>query len=223
MRFSPVTKLQTADCRPSIGFLGAVLGCLVLSLTSCENVPTNATPLPPSVSSAESAKSPEVLVLREGDDLRIAFPGAPNLDTIQKVRPDGRITLAIVGEVVASGLTPSDLEKKLLELYSTQLVSKEVSVTVISSTFTVYVSGAVLRPGKVIADHPLSVLEAIMEAGGFDEAKADLQSVRIVRTEDGVTKNYVVNLKAILEGTQTNTGYLKRSDIVRVPEKFSWF
>jgi polysaccharide export outer membrane protein len=192
-------------------------------LTGCENVPSTATPLPVSANNADAAKSPETLVLREGDDLRIAFPGAPNLDTTQRVRPDGRVTLAMVGEVVASGLTPSELEKKLLDLYSTQLLSKEVSVTVVSSTFTVYVSGAVLRPGKVIADHPLSPLEAIMEAGGFDEAKADLQSVRIVRTEDGVTKNYVVNLKAVLEGGQSNTIYLKRSDIVRVPEKFSWF
>lgn len=203
--------------------LGVFLGCLALILSGCENVPSAVTPLPVSANNADATKSPETLVLREGDDLRIAFPGAPNLDTTQRVRPDGRVTLAMVGEVVASGLTPSELEKKLLDLYSTQLVSKEVSVTVISSTFTVYVSGAVLRPGKVIADHPLSPLEAIMEAGGFDEAKADLQSVRIVRTEDGVTKNYVVNLKAVLEGGQSNTIYLKRSDIVRVPEKFSWF
>ena len=223
MCFSFVTKLQTAHGRLPIGRLGAVLSCLVLMLTGCENVPSTLTPLPVSANSTDGTKSPETLVLREGDELRIAFPGAPNLDTTQRVRPDGRVTLAMVGEVVASGLTPSDLEKKLLDLYSTQLVSKEVSVTVISSTFTVYVSGAVLRPGKVIADHPLSALEAIMEAGGFDEAKADMQSVRIVRTEDGVTKNYVVNLKAVLEGGQSNIVYLKRSDIVRVPEKFSWF
>jgi polysaccharide export outer membrane protein len=195
----------------------------MLVLAGCENVPSSEMPLPVSAAKPDASKSPEVLILREGDDLRIAFPGAPNLDTTQRVRPDGRITLAMVGEVVASGLTPSDLEKKLLDLYSTQLVSKEVSVTVISSTFTVFVSGAVLRPGKVIADHPLSALEAVMEAGGFDGAKADMQSVRIVRTEDGVTKNYVVNLKAALEGGQSNIVYLKRSDIVYVPEKFSWF
>lgn len=222
MRFAFVTKIQPRNGRVATSHFGTLLSCLVLMFAGCENVPTAVTPLPVSSASAD-AKSPETLVLREGDELRITFPGAPNLDTTQRVRPDGRVTLAMVGEVVASGLTPSELEKKLLDLYSTQLVSKEVSVTVISSTFTVYVSGAVLRPGKVVADHPLSVLEAIMEAGGFDEARADLQSVRIVRTEDGVTKNYVVNLKAVLEGNQTNTGYLKRSDIVRVPEKFSWF
>jgi polysaccharide export outer membrane protein len=164
-----------------------------------------------------------VLVLHEGDELRITFPGAPNLDSVQKVRTDGRITLAMVGEVEAAGSTPSELEKKLLELYSGQLVSKEVSVTVISSTFTVFVSGAVLKPGKIVSDRPISALEAVMEAGGFDSTRADMQAVRVVRIEDGTSKNYVVNLKLALEGGQSAPFYLKRSDIVFVPEKFSWF
>ncbi|MEO7598740.1 MAG: polysaccharide biosynthesis/export family protein [Opitutus sp.] len=164
-----------------------------------------------------------MLVLREGDDVRISFPGAPNLDTTQRVRTDGRITLAMGGEVMASGLTPADLEKKLLDLYASQLVSKEVTVTVVSSSFSVFVSGAVLKPGKIISDHPLSALEAVMEAGGFDGGKADMQAVRIVRIQDGATKNFVINLKAALEGGQSEPFYLKRSDIVFVPEKFSWF
>jgi polysaccharide biosynthesis/export protein len=164
-----------------------------------------------------------VLVLREGDDLRIAFPGAPNLDTTQRVRTDGRITMPMVGEVVVTGMTPTDLEKKLLELYATQLVSKEVSVTVLSSTYTVIVSGAVSRPGKIAADHPISILEAVMEAGGFDSEKADLRAVKIVRTEEGVTKNYVVDLTAAVSGGQTTPVLLKRGDMVYVPTRFSWF
>jgi protein involved in polysaccharide export with SLBB domain len=67
-------------------------------------------------------------------------------------------------------MTPSDMEKELVKLYASQLVSKEVSVTVVSSTFVVFVSGAVIRPGKIISDHPLSALEAIMEAGRFRQA-----------------------------------------------------
>lgn len=129
----------------------------------------------------------------------------------------------MVGEVVASGQTPSELEKKLLELYSSQLVSKEVTVTVVSSSFSVYVSGAVFKPGKVVSDHPMSALEAVMEAGGFDASKADMQAVRIVRVQDGSTRTYIVNLKVALEGGPSEPFYLKRSDIVHVPEKFSWF
>lgn len=194
-----------------------------LFLTGCESVPVSGTAAQPAMDKSEHSKEAEVLVLREGDDVRISFPGAPNLDTTQRVRTDGRITLSMVGEVVAAGMTPSELEKKLLELYSTQLVSKEVTVTVVSSSFTVFVSGAVLKPGKIVSDHPISALEAVMEAGGFDGAKADMQAVRVVRIQDGATKNYVVNLKLALEGGQSEPFYLKRSDIVYVPEKFSWF
>jgi polysaccharide export outer membrane protein len=189
--------------------------------TGCQTPPT--TNLPPPVANAASS-NPEVLVLKEGDEVRITFPGAPNLDTTQRVRTDGRITMSLVGEVVVSGLTPSDLEKKLLELYSTQLVSKEVSVTVISSSFTVFVTGAVLRPGKVVTDHPITALEAVMEAGGFDSTKADMQSVKIIRKQDGgTTKNYSINLKQALESDQGDPVVLKRGDILYVPERFSWF
>jgi polysaccharide biosynthesis/export protein len=188
--------------------------------TGCETVPSGEMELAerPPKSDKEAA-----LVLREGDDIRISFPGAPTLDTTQRVRTDGRLTLSMVGEVVAAGLTPSELEKKLLELYASELVSKEVTVTVISSTFTVFVSGAVLKPGKIVSDHPISALEAIMEAGGFDSTRANMEAVRVVRIQDGATKNYVVNLKIALEGGRSEPFYLKRSDIVYVPEKFSWF
>jgi len=202
-----------------------IFGALVaaaMGLTSCQTVAPTSTPAELAEANSTATKQ-EVLVLREGDELRITFPGAPNLDTTQRVRTDGRITMPMIGEVVASGLTPSDLEKKLLEQYAGQLVTKEVSVTVLSSTFTVFVTGAVLHPGKIVTDHPLSALEAIMEAGGFDSAKADMQAVRIIRNQGGTTKNFTINLRQALEGGQSEPFLLKRSDIVFVPERFSWF
>jgi polysaccharide biosynthesis/export protein len=189
---------------------------LIVAFAGCET--PNAT-LP-----AQSAGSePEAQTLREGDVLKIAFPGAPNLDTTQQVRRDGRISLAIIGEIVVTGMTPSELEKDLAKRYSTQLLSSEVNVTVVSSSYSVFVTGAVLRPGKLQPDHPMTVLEAIMEAGGFDSTKADMKAVVVIRQEKGGTKNYTVNMKAIIDGTSNESFYLKPSDIVYVPEKFSWF
>lgn len=171
----------------------------------------------------EDTKPQEVFTLQEGDVVKVAFPGAPNLDSTQTVRRDGKVSMALVGEVQASGRTPTELEQDLLKLYSTQLVSKEVSVTVVSSSYAVFVSGAVLRPGKITSDRPLTALEAIMEAGGFDNAKADMKAVRVIRKEDGGTKNYTLDLKKILDGNSSEPFYLKRSDIIYVAEKFSWF
>lgn len=170
-----------------------------------------------------AVKQSEAFTFQEGDVLKISFPGAPNLDTAQTVRRDGKITLVMVGEISVIGRTPPELEQELLKLYSTQLVSKEVTVMVVSSSYAVFVAGAVLRPGKILADRPLTALEAIMEAGGFDRAKADMSAVKVVRQEGGGTKNYTIDLKLVLEGKSSAPFYLKRSDIIYVPEKFSWF
>jgi len=162
--------------------------------------------------------------LREGDVIRISFPGAPTLDGTYQVRRDGKITLTLGGEVVALGKTPTELEKELLKLYESQLVVKQVVVAVNASSFPVFVTGAVLRPGKIMADRPLTVLEAVMEAGGADFARANLKDVMVVRqVEGGQTVNFKVNLRDTLNGRRSEPFYLKPSDIVYVPEKFSWF
>ena len=165
----------------------------------------------------------ESLILREGDVLKITFPGSPNLDTTQQIRRDGKITLQLAGELTATGMAPSDLEKEIAKAYGSQLVSKEVSVIVVSSSISVFVTGAVLHPQKVVADHPISALEAIMEAGGFDYAKANLKDVHVIRYEDGRQHTYFLNLKNVMQGKQSDPFYLKPFDIIYVPERFSMF
>jgi polysaccharide export outer membrane protein len=165
----------------------------------------------------------EAFVLHEGDSVRVTFPGAANLNTVQAIRRDGRITLPLIGEFKAAGLTPSDMEKELVKQYGPQLQTKEVNVAVESSAFSVYVTGAVLRPGKILSDRPMTALEAIMEAGGFDYNKANLKKVVVIRHENGSTQHQLLNLKKVLHGEQDEPFSLKRSDIIYVPEKFAWF
>ncbi len=203
------------DGRPRT-MLATLAVAILTAVAGCQTTQTNA---PVETATSHS----EAIVLREGDVLKITFPGAPNLNDSQQIRRDGKIALSMVGEVVAAGLTPADLEKEILKLYSSQLVTKEVTVTVTSSSFPIFVTGAVIRPGKILSDHPITALEAIMEAGGFDYTKADLGHVRVVRTEKAGTKNYTLNLKEALQAKQSTPFYLKPSDIVYVPEKFSWF
>jgi len=181
-----------------------------------------ATPSSENPSAALPAHS-ELIKLREGDVLKISFPGSANLDTVQQIRRDGKITLPLVGEVDAVGLTPDDLQQKLSKLYATQLSSKEVTVMVQSSTFPVFVTGRVVHPGKILSDHPITALEAVMEAGGFDYNTANLKAVKIIRQENGLLTNHVLNLKAVLEGTDNQPFYLKPGDIVYVPERFAVF
>ena len=206
--------------------LGALAGCEAPASTNSASVnrPTAApTGSGPGANAAsDAAISAEVFTIRESDVLKVAFPGAPNLDSTQQVRRDGRINLPLVGEVVVAGKTPTALEKELAQLYSSQLVSKEVNVTLVSSTFAVFVNGAVLRPGRIVSDRPLTLLEAVMEAGGIDPVKANPSNVVVIRQSEG-NRRYNVNLKAIMEGRNPELFYLKPSDVVIVPEKFSMF
>ena len=190
----------------------ALVTVLLLAATGCQTSQPKHLPGPP---------HSEALILREGDVLKITFPGSSNLDTTQQIRRDGKITLQLAGELTATGMSPSDLETEIAKAYGSQLISKEVTVTVISSSIPVFVTGAVLRPQKVVADHPISALEAIMESGGFDYAKANLKNVRVIRYEEGRAHTYILNLKEVLGGKQTEPFYLKPFDIIYVPERFS--
>ena len=202
-----------------------LLALALTALTGCQSTPPGGeySSIPQKGASAkpEEAK-PDVIVLREGDSVRISFPGAPNLNTVAVIRRDGRITLPLKGEFQAAGLTPPDMEKELLKLYGPELQTKEVNVAVESSAFPIFVTGAVLRPGKINADRPLTALEALMEVG-IDYTKANLKAVRVIRTENGHTQHHTLNLKRVLQGNQDQQFKLKPQDIIYVPEKFSWF
>src|SRR6266542_2984332 len=157
--------------------------------------------------------------LTEGDTVSITFPGSPDLNTAQKIRRDGKIDMKTVGEIQAAGKTPKELEKEILKLYEKDLVLKEVSVILQSTSYPVYVTGSVMHPGKVMAERPMSALEAVMEAGGFDNAKANMRRVVVLRNEAGQLKRYVLDLKSVLDGRSKQLFYLRPSDIVYVPEK----
>lgn len=207
-----------ATSRASRHGMSVLLASALVFLAGCATV---SPPTPPAEVAKHAQPGPQTL--SPGDVIKISFPGAANLETTQQIRRDGCINLSSVGEVKAADKTPGQLEAELKQLYASQLVSKEINVTVVTSSFAVFVTGAVLKPGKILPDRAVTALEAIMEAGGFDNTTANSRAVVVIRHEDGQTKNYTLDLKAALEGKPTEPFYLKSHDIVYVPEKFSWF
>ena len=170
-----------------------------------------------------TADQTDVQKLREGDVIRIVFPGASNLDTTQQIRRDGRVNLFIIGELEVAGMTPHELEQELSRRYSDQVASSEVNVTLVSSNFSVLVTGAVLRPGKVESGRPLTILEAIMESGGFEPGNAKTKGVVVMRTEGGKIRRITLDLQKVLDGRDDDAFYLEPSDMVYVPRRFSLF
>ena len=201
---------------PLLAVLVAITGCATGQLANRSREGLSKSSNPP-----EQVQTNSVL-LREGDVVHIAFPSSPSFDTTEQIRVDGKIMMPLIGEVTAAGKTPMDFQNELIKLYEPQLTTKQVVVTLQNSSFLVYVTGAVLRPGKVMADHPISALDAIMEAGGFDP-KANLKAVVVIRQDKNGSATYTLNLNKVLQGGQEKPFYLKPSDIVQVPEKFAWF
>lgn len=166
--------------------------------------------------SAVTETSTEPIILREGDELQISFPGAPTLNTQQRIRSDGRITLDLVGEVSAVGLTPLQFQERLIQLFSTQLVSKEVTVRLISRQFFVYVNGSTRTNGRLDFDRPVTLIEAVM-AAGFADGTVNLAKVRLMRVEGGKVRSWTIDLNRLMEGKTEDVPELKQGDMIIVP------
>ena len=190
-----------------------VLGllCLLAVMTGCQSFG------PETWSPSEHSAPPLSVQLAAGDVLDLTFLGAPEMNTSQTIRRDGRIALRLVGEVVAAGKTAAELRREITALYTSQLQIKEVTILV-KSPAPVFVSGSVLRPGRITTDRALTVLEAIMECGGFAANDAEVRNVVVIRHQDGKRYGYCVNLEPALQGEEGNAFYLKPFDIVYVPQ-----
>lgn len=170
-----------------------------------------------SASETEATTSPRV-ALKSGDEVELKFYYTPELDITQTVRPDGKISLQLIGEIFVQGKSPSELREELLKLYMPYLKKPEIAVIVRSLlNRRVYVGGQVLTPGVIEMPGEIDVLEAVMEAGGFILPEAEVKNVVVIRHRDGQRYAYSVNLEPILKGDASQPFYLQPQDIVYVP------
>ena len=186
---------------------------LLCCLTGCQQPAS----LPAAPEQTSAPYTP--LHLQEGDVVKITFEGDTNMNTLAKVQLDGSISAPVVGDVKAAGKTPQELQSDLMKRYEPLLKVNEVMVSVASNSASVYVSGAVLRPGRIPMERPLTALDAIMEAGGFEYTRAKLSSVTVLRLENGRQRRYKLNLKRTMNGQDPSPFYLKPFDTIHVPEK----
>lgn len=162
--------------------------------------------------------------VQPGDTVRITFPAAQTMNSIQQVQSDGTIALPLGGTLLVKGKTSDDIQKALLEKYGSQIVVQEISVSVESAGFPVYVSGAVGRPGRVQCRQSMTVLEVVVEAGGLAEGRADRRIAESGSPEPGRDDaDLRFELNKGSKGETSETFYLRPSDAVYVPERFSFY
>ncbi len=135
-----------------------------------------------------------------GDVFDVKIYNNPDLHETLVVRPDGRISLLLAEEVQAAGLTPTELDRVITEIYSNRISNPEV--TIIMRKFIgnrVYVGGEVARPQEVRIEGRLTLLQAIYKAGGFRDT-AKLKSVVLLRDSgSGMPQVHLVNVQEILD------------------------
>ncbi|HEY0009396.1 MAG TPA: polysaccharide biosynthesis/export family protein [Tepidisphaeraceae bacterium] len=190
----------------SLAIVAALAGCSVAPKAA----PMSEAPKPPATMPA--------MTLRPGDKVDLKFYYAQELNESQQVAPDGTLTLQLVGEVRAAGKTPSQLSSELKDAYASHLKYPNVAVIVRETVQRkVYVAGEVVTPGMVDLPHDMTVLEAIMNRGGFALTTAQTKEVVVMRYVDGQRRGYKVNLQDAIEGGYANDFVLQPQDIVFVP------
>jgi polysaccharide biosynthesis/export protein len=169
-----------------------------------------------------SASGQQPGLLSPGDTIKVSFTNAPELNQSEKIEASGRVTLPLVGDVYAAGKTTGQLQTELTQLYKTQLQNSDVIVTLETVAIPVVVSGEVQKPGKIIFERPATVLEAIMEAGGFTPY-GDPKRISVIRQVNGVQHTQIVDLSPLLHGVPTRVMYVNRGDVIYVRPRFISF
>jgi len=226
---------MTANCRSkNIADALAFVGCLVCVMTIAGAMPAFAqaqapAPQKPATSPAPAEPPPAVLrptnlavpgnyVIGTDDVLGIVYWRDKEMSTDARVRPDGRISIPLINEVQAAGLTPEELQKKITE-ESTKFM-EDASITIVVreiNSLRVFITGEVTKPGPYPITSATTVMQLISMAGGLKEY-ANSKNIMIMRKETDKQISLKFNYKEVASGKNLKQNIeLKPGDTVVVP------
>jgi len=203
-----------------------VLAVVVLSFAGLSACSTSEPRLPSKESSWQNA-GPSVLVksyrMAVGDQLQINVWKNAELSLAEPIRPDGKISLPLIGDIMAAGLTPEELAIKI----ENRLVDyiKAPNVTIILTNLQghaflsrIRVTGSVTQNISIPYQQGMTVVDAVLEAGSVD-VYADANNTKLHRRSKKGTATYDIRLKDIMEeGDMRTNVMLMPGDVITVPE-----
>lgn len=173
-------------------------GALALALAACASGPESQAAR--SASGTPLAPGSAAYIIGAEDLLSVTVWKEEGLSRQVRVRPDGRISFPLVGDLQAAGLTTAQLQIELTSRLASLLTAPAVTVIVDEiNSYKVYVVGEVARPGLLPTRSPVTVLQALSLAGGLREF-ADGDNMVLVRQVDGRTYRARVNYKDLVLG-----------------------
>jgi len=198
---------------------------VVLLLTGCSSKTyREVTPESPVIGAVDQYgvhNGGETYRITPGDTLRLSFFYNMDLNQEVIVRPDGRVSLLLVDDVEAAGLTPEELDHALTEEYAAYFKNPEVTVAVARiAEARIYVGGEVRNPAMMGLHGRMTAMQAIIRAGGFART-AKVKEVLLVRkTREGEREIYELNLRETMNmESSLDDIYLQAADLIIVPPK----
>jgi len=181
----------------------------------------NGAPAAPAADSAQDTKAaaqagPDY-VIGPDDVLHISVWKEADLTATLPVRPDGKISLPLLNDVQAAGLTPRQLADSLTEKLKKYVADPRVTVVVNQiNSKRIYMVGEVSHPGAMPLVANMTVLQAIASSGLTQFANT--KGIYVLRMENGRQQKLPVNYRKIIKGTQMNENYVLRpGDTIVVP------
>lgn len=158
------------------------------------------------------------------DEVKVSVWQNPGLDVSVPVRPDGKISVPLVGDIDAGGRTPEEVAADIQDKLKTYVRDPQVTVILTQLRSHEYLSrvrvtGAVHQPVSVPYRQGMTVLDAVLAAGGTNEFAAS-DSTQLYRKEGEATRAYAVRLDRILQKGDLSTNYpVAPGDVITVPER----
>jgi polysaccharide export outer membrane protein len=182
------------------------------------STPANAPKASGSAVAPSGLVTPDDYVIGPDDTLSVLFWRDKDMSAEVEVRPDGKISLPVINEIVAAGLTAEQLRARITEAASKFVTDPNVSVVVKGiHSRKVFITGMVGKPGDYSIPGRTTVLQLIAMAGGLHEF-ADAKNITINRTENGHQLSLRFNYKDVSKGKNLRQNIeLKPGDTVIVP------
>ena len=195
------------------------LACLLL-LAACTTVPAS-NEAPPVTAHPEAVTNYHIGV---DDQLQVTVWQNPELSVSVPVRPDGKITVPLIGDVQAGGRTPEQVAAEIKEKLQTYVREPQVTVIVDQLRSHEYLSrvrvtGAVRTPVSIPYRQGMTVLDAVLAAGGTTEFAAP-DRTELYRKSGDATQSYAIRLDSILQKGNLTTNYpVQPGDVITVPQR----
>ena len=168
----------------------------------------------PEIAFADWSEAEPEYLLYPGDEIEVATPTAAELTRTQKIGPDGRIALPLIGQVMAADRTIAELESDIAGAYASQLLRPVVEITLKQAgPLKIWVDGEVRTPGVYDMPGDIDAYQAVIMAGGFLPT-ARQQEVALIRRGPGGVR---MLRAADLRPRRGEVIALRRGDILFVP------